>query len=297
MFSLSSLTKKARDLGFLAVGCSRPARPLFFDRFYEWIAAEKNGGMLWLKKHLKLREDPTRLLKSCQTIVTLAYPYSSNKPHTPDGYTAARYSEPEKADYHDRLRKSAQDLAEDLVEWFPGSRTRVCIDSAPILERSYACASGIGFIGKNNMLIIPGHGSYLFLTEILTTASLPFPESTPMQNRCGSCTRCIDACPSGALESPFLLDASRCLSYLTIEDHGTTSNETGKKMGKCFFGCDICQEVCPFNEKGSLEDLSLPSTDEILRMEQRDFRGKFGGTALARPGLEKLKDNIRAIRL
>ena len=297
MFSLSSFIEKTQDSGFLAVGFSRPARPLFFDRFCAWVAAGKNGGMLWLKKHLDLREDPTRLLEDCQTIVTMAYPYSANKPHTPDGFTTARYSEPGKTDYHDRLRKLAQGLAKNLVEWFPGSRTRICIDSAPILERSYAYASGIGFIGKNNMLIIPGHGSYLFLAEILTTASLPFPESTPMQNRCGSCTRCIDACPSGALENPFLLDASRCLSYLTIEDHRTTSNETGKKMGKCFFGCDICQEVCPFNEKGLSEDPSLPSTDEILRMEQRDFREKFGGTALARPGLEKLKDNIRTIRL
>jgi len=252
--------------------------------------------MDWLKSHLGLRENPGRLLEGCQTVITLAYPYSSRKPCTPDGFAAARYTEPRKIDYHERLRKLAKTLTGIIVEWYPGARTRICLDSAPILERSFAYASGIGFIGKNNMLIVPGYGSYIFLVEVLTTAPVPFSRTQPMENRCGSCARCVDACPTGALESPFSLDASRCLSYLTIEYRGALGGETGEKMGRCFYGCDVCQEVCPLNGAVLPEDPLLPSTDEILAMSERDFMEQLGKTAFARGGLGKIKENIRAIR-
>ena len=179
---------------------------------------------------------------------------------------------------------------------YPGSKTRICVDSAPILERSFACSAGIGFIGKNNMLIIPDYGSFFFLAEILTTASIDFPPAEPMKNRCGSCTLCVDACPTGALEKAFSLDASKCLSYLTIETKGEVPREVGQKMGDCFFGCDQCQEACPFNEGKSSTEISLLGTDEILLMKEADFKEKFGRTAIARAGLEKLKSNIRAIK-
>jgi len=117
-----------------------------------------------------------------------------------------------------------------------------------------------------------------------------------METRCGSCNLCVDACPTGALEMPFSLNASKCLSYLTIEHGGEVDSKTGKKMGDSFFGCDVCQEVCPFNEERALRDISLPSTGEILGMEEGDFEERFGGTAFARAGLEKIKGNIRAIK-
>jgi epoxyqueuosine reductase len=153
----------------------------------------------------------------------------------------------------------------------------------------------MGFIGKNNMLIIPGHGSYLFLMEILATASLPFSKNMTMKSQCGNCTRCIDACPAGAIESPFSINASKCLSYLTVEFPGTLNSKTGEKLGNCFFGCDVCQEVCPFNEESSLRDFSLPTIDDILKMQAEDFEKKFGKTAFARAGIEKIKGNIKAI--
>lgn len=243
-----------------------------------------------------MRKSPARLLDGCQTVVSLAYPYSAKKPSTPDGFTTARYAEPNKRDYHDRLRPLAQQLAHSIVEWYPGSRTRVCVDSAPILERSFACASGMGFIGKNNMLIIPEVGSYVFLVEILTTAFLSVSDHEPMENQCGACSRCIDACPTGALDGPFSMDASRCLSYLTIEDRRDIDREVGRKMGNCFFGCDACQEACPFNEEASSRDLCLPSTAEMLSMDARGFEERFGKTALTRAGLEKVQGNIRAVR-
>ncbi len=293
---ISALIDKARDLGFVAVGFCRPRRPLFLDRFYSWISAGKHGEMAWLEKSRELREKPASLLHGCNTIVSLAYPYSPKKPRTPDGYAVARYVEPKKTDYHDRLRKLAKSLARPILEWFPESKTRVCVDSAPILERSFAYVSGIGFIGKNNMLIVPGYGSYVFLVEILTTASLSFAKKAPMQNQCGSCSLCLDTCPTGALEGAFSMDASRCLSYLTIEYAGVLSNDIGRKMGDCFFGCDRCQEACPFNGEEASQDLALPSTEEILGMDKGDFAHTFGKTALHRGGLEKLKANIRAMQ-
>ncbi len=251
--------------------------------------------MRWLQRRLELRKNPQRLLQGCQTVVSMAFPYSSTKPSTPEGFFVSRYTEPERSDYHVRLGRRARTLARRLEETYPGTKTRICVDRAPILERSFAWAAGIGFIGKNNMLIVPKYGSYLFLVEILTTAPLPFPPPKPMESQCGSCTRCIDSCPMGALEAPFLLDASKCLSYLTVEHKEKVGEEEARKMGRCFMGCDVCQEVCPFNKADTLSRVLLPSTAEILTMEGRDFDEGLGRTALGRPGLSKIKDNLRAV--
>ncbi|HOP46862.1 MAG TPA: tRNA epoxyqueuosine(34) reductase QueG [Desulfobacteraceae bacterium] len=290
------IKEKAKDLGFISVGFLRPQRPLFLDKFFSWVDSGRHGDMAWLERNSHLRENPAQLLDGCRTIITLAYPYSSAKPCTADGFTASRYSEPAKTDYHDRLRNLCSELSSTIKDLYPGSRQRICVDSAPILERSLAVASGIGFIGKNNMLIIPGHGSYLFLAEILTTALFPVFKAHISETQCGSCTKCMDACPSGSLEKPFLLDASRCLSYLTIEHKGMVDKETGNKMDRCFFGCDICQEVCPFNGDNYNTEISLPSIREFIDMDELTFKVKFGKTALARAGLNKIKTNIEAFK-
>ncbi|MCD6304808.1 MAG: tRNA epoxyqueuosine(34) reductase QueG [Deltaproteobacteria bacterium] len=289
------LIRKANDLGFIAVGFSRPGRPSFFDHLRVWISEGKHAGMAWIERHLNLRENPAMLLEGCRTVITLAYPYSSCKPYTPEGLCAARYSEPQKQDYHHRLRKRTKILAKALQEHFPGTRSRICVDSAPIMERSLAWQSGIGFIGKNTQLIIPGHGSYVFLAEILTTAVIHFPEPRPMENRCGSCTRCLDACPTGAIEGPFQLNAGKCLSYRTIEQKEAVDRKTGKKMGDCFFGCDVCQEVCPFNQKHETGEIILPSANDILNMDEKSFRETYGKSAFARAGLAKIQSNIQAM--
>ncbi len=242
-----------------------------------------------------MRENPGNLLEGCRTIISLAFPYTAEKPCTPDGFFVSRYADPRKTDYHDRLRKKGKILAGVIRREYSKARFRVCVDSAPILERSFAFSSGVGFIGKNNMLIIPGYGSYFFLVEILTTAPIPFPEAKPVKSLCGECSLCLDACPAGALEAPYRLNASKCLSYLTIEKMGGIDRETGRKMGRCFFGCDRCQEVCPHNQREGLAVVLLPSLNTILRMCDEDFNRAFGKTALARAGLEKIKGNISAL--
>lgn len=290
------ILKKAQDLGFIAAGFSKPGKPLYFDFLKSWIAAEKHADMAWIERHLDLREDPSLLLKNCRAIISLAFPYPAAKPATPDGYTVSRYALPDKPDYHDRLRYLCREITQVIRENREDAKTRICVDSAPIMERSFALSSGIGFIGKNNALIIPGHGSYLYLCEILTTAAIDFPEAQPLEYQCGSCTRCIDACPTGALEGPFSLDASKCISYLTIECTTSLPKGLGGKMGRCFFGCDRCQEACPFNGDTGPTEILLPRLDALLSMEENVFERRFGKTALSRASSHKLKENIRAVK-
>ena len=285
---------KAKERGFIAVGFSKPTTPFYFDFFCHWLKEIEIGNMNYLKRNIDIRRDPTRLLKGLNTVISLAYPYPASKPSTPDGYTTSRYSTPQEEDYHLRLRRLGKQLCAFITEIFPESRSRVCVDSAPILERSFAVMSGIGFIGKNNMLIVPGYGSYCFLVEILTTAQFPISSIEGQENRCASCTKCIDMCPTGALKAPFYIDVSQCLSYLTIEAKDTIDKETAGRMENTFFGCDVCQEVCPFN-KEEPGVVILPSTKEILAMTNVDFKKLFGKTAFERAGSEKLKKNIKAI--
>jgi epoxyqueuosine reductase len=290
------LISQAKILGFIAVGLSSPSQPAHFDKFTSWLAAHKNADMAWLERNLHLRENPSLLLEGCRTIISLAYPYSSRKPCTADGMTVARFSRPDQDDYHNRVRRLAGKLASILKGHDAESKSRICIDSAPILERSIACSTGLGFIGKNNMLIIPGFGSYFYLAEILTSTELDIPQVQTMESRCGACTRCMDACPMGALESPFTLNAPRCLSYQTIECKGKVNDIVAGKMGNCFFGCDRCQEACPYNDQSETTEQLLPSSEEILNMEEDEFMEKFGRTSFKRTGLEKLKSNISAMK-
>lgn len=282
-------------MGFLRSGFSPAETPLYYAVFRDWIAAGRCGDMHWIARHAELRRHPSRLLEGCRTVISLAYPYSPHKPVTSDGFETARFSEPRQPDYHDRLRKRARPLLDLLRTWDPQSRNRVCVDSAPILERSFALRAGIGFIGKNNLLIVPGYGSYVFLIEILTTIPFAPTLDTLPEDLCGSCDRCLAACPSGALTGPRCFDARRCLSYRTIECRDPVETDAAKAMGLCFFGCDVCQEVCPFNPAPETKDPCLPGTADILDMDPAAFALIFGKSAFARSGLEKIKGNLRAV--
>jgi epoxyqueuosine reductase len=252
--------------------------------------------MIWLERNSDIRKNPSRLLEGCRTVISLAYPYPNIRHETEDGFCVARYADPSQEDYHSRLKKLGEELCGRIQEGYPGSRAMVCVDSSPILEKSVAWQSGLGFIGKNTLLVIPGYGSYFFLVEILTTAAMPYRASEPLPEQCGACSLCMDACPTGALEEPCHLNASKCLAYLTIEHKGDISPHLSPGMKKCFLGCDRCQEACPHNKGAARTNVSMPSSNEILRMGEEDFKKRFGRTSLARPGLEKIKSNLRTAR-
>jgi len=293
---ISQFTEQTKTLGFIAIGFSQPHRPAHFDSFLSRLADRKHGDMTWLERNLEVREDPSKLLEGCQTIISLAYPYPNARHETEDGYSVARYADPSREDYHFRLKMLGEALSRAIQKDYPQSRAKVCVDSSPILEKSIAWQGGLGFIGKNTLLVIPGYGSYFFLVEILTTAPLQCPVIEPVPDSCGACTACMEACPTGALEKPFHLNASKCLAYLTVEHKGGISPALGPEMKKCFLGCDRCQEACPFNKGALTTNVSMPSADEILCMGEEDFKNRFGRTSLARPGMEKIKSNLRAAR-
>ena len=291
---IDKIGSKALELGFTGIGFSQPAKPLFFEKFKSWVASGRNAGMSWMERKMDVREDPLKLLPECRSIISLAYPYPKEKPSTEDGFTLARYSTPDEDDYHIRLKDKCRELSVFIKGLYRGSKSRVFVDSAPLLERSFAYSSGMGFIGKNNMLIIPDYGSYFYLSEILTTAQIDIPIAEPIGDLCGSCSRCIDSCPTGALKGPRDFDSSLCLSYLTIEHDQTMDQSLGKYMNKCFLGCDICQEVCPHNT-GKMKIRCMSSTYEILEMSDETFKRRYGRTALSRPGLARIKANIKAV--
>ena len=294
---INSFIEQTKASGALAVGFSRPSKPLFFDHFLKWLADEKYGKMTWIKNHLETRKNPSLLLSECRTIISLAFPYPLEKPFTQDGFSIARYANPKALDYHQRLKVICRPLLSLLENRYPGCRSRICIDSAPILEKSWAMQAGLGFIGKNSLLIIPGYGSFLYLAEILTTAPMEFAEVGLMENQCGACRQCLDACPTAALEKPFYLNAGICLSYLTVEDRDPLTMDLGEKMGNCFLGCDRCQEACPFNKPQSRAARPmLPDTATFLNMHTEEFEDQYGKSALSRAGLEKIKANIRAVK-
>jgi epoxyqueuosine reductase len=292
----TSLISFAKSLGFIAVGFSRPQRPALYDFFLSRLAERKHADMAWLERNLDVRADPSKLLEGCQTIISLAYPYPNVRHETEDGFRVARYADPDREDYHFRLRELGEDLCGWIQKPYPESRARICVDSSPVLEKGIAWQSGIGFMGKNTLVVIPGYGSYFFLVEIATTAALQYPVVEPLADQCGSCSLCMEACPTGALEKPYQLNASKCLAYLTIEHKGDIGPELGPAMKKSFLGCDQCQEACPFNKGARATMVPMPSATAILQMGEEDFKKRFGRTSLARPGLEKIKSNLRAAR-
>ncbi|MEO5656649.1 MAG: tRNA epoxyqueuosine(34) reductase QueG [Nitrospiria bacterium] len=303
---VDEIKRTARDLGFSAVGIA-PARvlPAHQRAFRRYLAEGRHAGMTYLAREPERREDPTRLLPGAQTVIALAAPYYQGdhgaEPDEPAG-RIARYAWG--ADYHDVIEERVERLAQFIRESAPDCRVRVAVDHAPLLERAYAQEAGLGFIGKNALLITPDHGSWVLLAELVTTLDLPVDE--PGINQCGSCTRCLEACPTLALTAPFQLDAARCLAYLTIEHKGPMPEEHAAAAGDWLFGCDACQEACPYNaaspaapyeglerERGPGPWLGL--ADASASRSLSEFDRRFEGTALLRAGKKGLRRNADAI--
>lgn len=242
---LARLAVVAERHGLLRLGAVRLDHPGFaparaaLDAF---LAAGKAGDMDFLERTAEVRKDPAQMLPGARTMLVAAVPYSG------DSGPIARYARTR--DYHTIVHQRLLALDAALRDELPGVGTLVCVDTKPVLERSAAALAGLGFLGKHGCLIVPGLGSYVLLGALLCTASWPIDQPAPTAppwDACGSCTRCLDACPTAAFDAPGVLDPRRCLSYLTIEHRGHVPEDLSDKLGERVAGCDVCQEVCPYN--------------------------------------------------
>jgi epoxyqueuosine reductase len=297
----------ARELGFhrAAIVPVEPARR--HALYTSWLDAGMAGTMAYLAtpEHVAPRADLRALLATARTLVVVALAYDRTDPVPPAALVrgkVARYARGE--DYHlvmrDRLVALADRIAAELGH---AVATRPCVDTAPVLEREWAERGGLGFVAKNTMLIAPGLGSYVVLGELLLDAALePTAPAEPPKPRCGTCRACLDACPTGAFADAYVLDARKCISYLTIEHHGTIPSELRAAIGTWIFGCDICQEVCPFNA-GAGEppdpalaprsaDHALPDLVALAQLNTNQLRQRVKRTALRRVPRAALLRNV-----
>jgi epoxyqueuosine reductase len=297
----ADIKARAAALGFLACGITDPGPPPHADRLDAWLAMGYAGTMRYLHRQARRRKDPRLSVpESLAVVVLLENYYSPDDADAPELPRIARYARGD--DYHHVTMRRLQTLATFLLEHGAGV-ARPYVDAGPIPERELARRAGLGWIGKNTMLIRPGVGSYFFIGSIFT--DLPLEPDTPFTaDHCGTCTRCLDACPTGALVEPHVLDATRCISYLTIEQRGPIPEPFVERMEGFAFGCDICNDVCPWNQRfaqpTTVAELrprhSLAGVDEAFfdGMEEDEFRQRYGGTAFERPGLAGMRRNVRA---
>lgn len=297
----ASLKAEARRLGFFACGIARADRvsPREEAHLRRWLMQGHQADMAWMGNHLEKRLDPRLLMDGLQSIVSVAMNYTPAR-QLPEGEPQiAAYALGQ--DYHDIVKQRLHQLAAYIygTDHVAEANYRVFVDSAPVLERYWAQQAGIGWVGKNRQLIIPRAGSMFFLGELFL--DFPLTYDTPMTDHCGRCTRCIDHCPTHALSSHDDFDSSLCLSYQTIENRGELSTTARETMGDVFYGCDRCQQACPWNKFARPTDIpELQPREALLQMKRDDwkhltveqYRQLFKGSAVKRAKYEGLMRNI-----
>ena len=330
----SQIEQYALQAGFSSVGFTTAANATTFSHLCDWIDHGYAGTMSYLERRREAYRHPQGVLKNCRSLVLLTLSYqphpwtrksskrysleldlskergqkSINMPHrgTIGSYAAAR------EDYHDWIRERLNPLLSELHRMFPNNHSRVVVDTAPLLEREFAHRAGLGWIGKNTMLLNRNLGSYFFLCGILTDIDLNADSAldtsagkgTKSAGHCGTCTACLDACPTQAFQGPYVLDASRCISYWTIEHRGSIPESMREGIGPWIFGCDICQIVCPWNRKPKLDSpegiapQGLEAKSDCLHWLQLDdakFHALYRSTPFWRTGLLRLQRNAMIV--
>ncbi len=302
--SSTEIKRAALALGFAACGIARAERVgrEEEERLRSWLAAGGHADMSWLENHLDLRLDPRLVLDGTRSIVSVALSYAPAR-RLPEGeLQMAAYALGQ--DYHEVVRQRLHRLAAEIYgspEQAVG-HYRAFADSGPVLERYWAQQAGIGWVGRNQLLIIPGAGSMFFLGELLIDFETEY--DAPMPNRCGRCRRCVDHCPTHALSVDGLFVSERCLSYQTIEHRGPLSEPVRQAMGDCFYGCDRCQEACPWNKKARpttvaefqpRPELLAMTRERWAQLAEDDYRRLFKGSAVKRAKYEGVRRNIAAV--
>ena len=287
----NSIRELARECGFELAGVARAEPVAERTRYHAWVGAGHAGAMGYLTdRRAAVRDDPRNLLASAKSVICVGKLYQTPFPHTGSIEDAeergwiSRYAWG--SDYHDELRRGLERLDELLRERLGPFESKICVDTAPLLERSYARLAGLGWIGRNTCLINQQMGSWFFLGELLVSVEIE--ADAPAPDRCGTCTRCIDACPTAAI-GPLGVDSTRCISYFTIELRGPVPEEHRSGIGAHIFGCDICQDVCPWNGRAPVTaDPAFaprevaPPLERMAGLSEQEFRAMFRDTPISR---------------
>jgi epoxyqueuosine reductase len=297
----AAIKQRARELGFDLVGIA-PATPSGHGQYLrQWLDEGNAGEMAYLSGRFAERTDPAAYFPDAASVICVGLYYFVPLDPPPAGHgRVARYALG--ADYHEVIKSSLHELADWIREIAPQAKTRCSVDTAPVMEKELSARAGIGWVGKNTCVINETIGSWILLGEVLTT--LPLTADDPAVDRCGSCRRCIDACPTDAISQPYQLDARRCISYLTIEHRGEIDGNLSAKFGDWIYGCDICQEVCPWNRdppaaadprlqprwtSGSLDPV------QVMQWNDEDYQRELKGSAMKRVKLPMLKRNAQIV--
>ena len=298
----TAIKEKAYELGFELAGIAPIAPSPEADFYPEWLERGFAGGMKYLERQAPSKMDPRSLLPGARSVIVCAMNYQTDRELTefdPDRAWVSRYAWGE--DYHAVLRARLEKLA-DWLRQAAGAGVRVYVDTGPLLERVHAKYAGVGWFGKNTCIIDEKMGSWLFLGCILTDLETDY--DVPAPDRCGSCTRCIDACPTDAILEPYVLDSNRCISYLTIELRGAIPEDLREGVGHHLFGCDICQDVCPWNRRAPIstepafearEALFRPELEQLLELDEEEWRALMRRTAMKRAKVRGLLRNLMVV--
>ncbi len=296
----NAIREEALRLGFTDCGFSRAGElPEDGERLKAWLDKGHHARMGYMANHFEKRIDPTQLVEGAQSVVSLLYNYYSDRvQHDPDAPVISKYAYGK--DYHVVMKQKMNQLFDFVKSIHPNTEGRVFVDSAPVLDRAWAQRAGLGWIGKNSNLISRTAGSFVFIGELILTLELEY-NTLPESDFCGSCTRCIEACPTGSILDNRTLDAERCISYQTIENKGEISSNLEGKLSNRIFGCDICQDVCPWNRKSlNHREPGFDPDPELLEMSAVDweelnketFNRLFHQSPLKRAGFEKIKGSL-----
>ena len=294
------LKQHARELGFGLSGIAPAADADGFARYEAWLDAGYAGEMAYLHRRRDARRHPRAIVPDVRSVVMLGLEYGTATTGEHSGRVAAYARGP---DYHDHIWDRLNDLAAWLTGEVPGSVARGVVDTAPLLERDFARRAGLGWVGKNTMLIDKHRGSFFFLAALLTSVELT-PDRPHESSHCGTCTACLDACPTAAFPEPGVLDARKCISYLTIELRTAMPDELAGRVGDWLWGCDVCQDVCPWNRNAAGRDgIAFPNTPslaaldpiELLGLTDDEFRRRFRGTVFFRGKRKNLLRNAAIV--
>lgn len=295
---------KAKELGFMDCGISE-ARFLSEekDRLINWLQEGMHGEMRYMNNHLEKRLDPRLLVENARSVISVLLNYfPAQKQVDPEAPVLSKYAFG--TDYHFIMKDKLGELLKFIQTEIAPCEGRCFVDSAPVLDRAWAARAGLGWIGKNTNLISTEHGSFFFIGELILDLELPVDDKV-VRNHCGNCSRCIDACPTKALVAPFVLDARKCISYQTIENRGEIDPELKGKFENRVFGCDICQDVCPWNLKSETHSepafvadarLMNLSRDEWHSMDKPTFNELFRNSAVKRTRFEGLQRNMKFLK-